>query len=136
MKQKTNADKVRDFMVAMGQPVDLPFGEAAIKKVTVEEAQRIFKAFTLALTLVDEEYNELTEADSPVNFLKELGDLLYVTYFVFNTIGVDADLVFARIHESNMSKLVDGKPVKREDGKILKGPNYRPPFLDDLVEAA
>ncbi len=41
--------------------------------------------------------------------------------------------IFERVHRSNMSKLVDGKPLKREDGKFLKGPNYRPPFLDDLA---
>lgn len=40
-----------------------------------------------------------------------------------------------RVHESNMSKLGDdGKPILREDGKILKGPNYMPPTLDDLIE--
>jgi hypothetical protein len=38
-----------------------------------------------------------------------------------------------RVFESNMSKFVDGKPLRREDGKILKGPDYKLPFLDDLV---
>lgn len=39
-----------------------------------------------------------------------------------------------RVHASNMSKLGDdGKPIRREDGKILKGPNYKPPVLDDLL---
>lgn len=42
---------------------------------------------------------------------------------------------FKRVHASNMSKLDDnGKPIRREDGKIMKGPNYEPPYLDDLVE--
>lgn len=41
---------------------------------------------------------------------------------------------FDRVHASNMSKLGDdGKPIRREDGKILKGPNYREPDLTDLV---
>lgn len=41
---------------------------------------------------------------------------------------------FTRVHASNMSKLgPDGKPIKREDGKIMKGPNYREPDLSDLV---
>lgn len=40
-----------------------------------------------------------------------------------------------RVHKSNMSKLGDdGKPIFREDGKVLKGPNYKPPTLDDLIE--
>ena len=39
-----------------------------------------------------------------------------------------------RVHQSNMSKLgEDGKPLRRADGKILKGPNYKPPVLIDLV---
>jgi len=38
------------------------------------------------------------------------------------------------VHESNMSKLgPDGKPVYREDGKVMKGPNYKPPYMGDLV---
>ncbi|MDF3025399.1 MAG: hypothetical protein K0R10_2760, partial [Alphaproteobacteria bacterium] len=44
------------------------------------------------------------------------------------------DKVFDRVHDSNMSKLGDdGKPIRREDGKVLKGPNYHPPELDDLL---
>ncbi len=42
---------------------------------------------------------------------------------------------FHRVHESNMSKLdEDGKPVRREDGKVLKGPCYEPPVMSDLVD--
>lgn len=49
----------------------------------------------------------------------------------------DTDLfekAFRRVHESNMSKLgSDGKPIRRSDGKIIKGPNYKPPELLDLL---
>ncbi len=49
----------------------------------------------------------------------------------------DEDVIYEavkRVHLSNMSKLgEDGKPIKREDGKILKGPNYKAPDLTDLV---
>lgn len=42
---------------------------------------------------------------------------------------------FSRVHESNMSKLgADGKPIKRDDGKVMKGPNYEAPDLSDLVQ--
>jgi len=41
---------------------------------------------------------------------------------------------FEAIHDSNMSKLDDeGKPIRREDGKILKGPNYKAPDLTGIV---
>ena len=42
---------------------------------------------------------------------------------------------FKRVHLSNMSKLgEDGKPILREDGKIMKGPNYKEPYLTDLIK--
>ena len=44
---------------------------------------------------------------------------------------------FARVHSSNMSKLgSDGMPVLREDGKVMKGSNYKKPTLTDLLEKA
>ena len=66
---------------------------------------------------------------------KELADVLYVTYGAANTLGIDLPAVFVEVHRSNMSKLdPDGRVVRRADGKVLKGPSYRPPVLDDLVE--
>ena len=42
---------------------------------------------------------------------------------------------FAIVHKSNMSKLdEDGKPIRREDGKILKGPNYVAPDMSSVVK--
>ena len=41
---------------------------------------------------------------------------------------------FARVHDSNMSKLdSNGNPLFREDGKVMKGPNYKKPNLTDLM---
>ena len=66
--------------------------------------------------------------------LKELADLVYVCYQYAANMGWDLDEAMHRVHESNMSKLDEyGKPVLREDGKVLKGPNYSPPNLEDLV---
>ena len=46
----------------------------------------------------------------------------------------DLEEALDRVHKSNMSKLgLDGKPIRRVDGKVLKGPNYKPPILNDLV---
>ena len=46
----------------------------------------------------------------------------------------DLEQALRRVHKSNMSKLgADGKPIYRKDGKVLKGPNYQPPDLSDLV---
>ena len=65
--------------------------------------------------------------------LKELADLVYVCFQYAAAAGWELDEALDRVHQSNLSKLVDGKPLKREDGKVLKGPNYKPPTLIDLV---
>jgi NTP pyrophosphatase (non-canonical NTP hydrolase) len=66
--------------------------------------------------------------------LKELADILVVTYGAADVLGLPLDTAFMRVHISNMSKVeLDGTVRRREDGKILKGPRYLPPNLDDLV---
>ena len=65
--------------------------------------------------------------------LKELADLVYVAFQYAAAAGWELDEALDRVHKSNLSKLVDGKPLKREDGKVLKGPNYQPANLIDLV---
>ena len=91
---------------------------------------------TRQLKLVLEEASEFEQAvreEPKVNQLKELADLVYVAYQYAVTRGWELGEALNRVHESNMSKLVDGKPLRREDGKILKGPAYAPPYLDDLT---
>ena len=93
--------------------------------------------------LILEEFKEFLEAEGMLfrqnNFfraecLKELADLVYVCYQYAANMGWDLDETLHRVHESNMSKLdEDGKPIYRDDGKVLKGPNYAPPHLEDLV---
>jgi NTP pyrophosphatase (non-canonical NTP hydrolase) len=79
------------------------------------------------------------EADSPTlenkaHALKELADLVFVSYQYAAVRGWNLDLALTRVFESNMSKLdIDGKPILREDGKVKKGPNYFDPQLSDLI---
>ena len=62
--------------------------------------------------------------------VKELSDLVFVCYQFAATYEIDLDEAMTRVFESNMSKLDDtGNPIYREDGKVLKGPNYIPPDL-------
>ncbi len=66
--------------------------------------------------------------------LKELADLVYVCYQYAVNMGWDLDRALKLVHKSNLSKLdEDGKPIVREDGKILKGPNYTKPNLHSLI---
>lgn len=61
-------------------------------------------------------------------------DIVYYIDGVGKALGYDLDGAFAEVHRSNMSKLGDdGKPVKRIDGKVLKGPSYTPPNLAPFV---
>ena len=93
--------------------------------------------------LIVEEFKEFLEADGFLfrqgndiqeDCLKELADLVYVCYQYAENMSWDLDESLNRVHESNMSKLdEDGKPIYREDGKVLKGPNYKPPDLSDLI---
>ena len=76
----------------------------------------------------------MTGLSRKADCLKELSDLVYVCYQYAENQGWDLDEALHRVHESNMSKLnEDGQPIFREDGKVLKGPNYAPPSLEDLV---
>ena len=86
--------------------------------------------------LIDEEFSEFSDAywHEPVeNQLKELADLVYVAFQFAEAAAWDLDVALERVHKSNMSKMVNGKALRREDGKVLKGPNYQKPNLEDLV---
>ncbi len=91
----------------------------------------------MQLDLIAEEYKEFRESmrEGFDQELKELSDLVYVCFQYAENMGWDLEEALRRVHKSNMSKLgVNGKPILRRDGKILKGPNYQPPNLSDLVK--
>ncbi len=121
----TNFELVEDFMEAMGQEVN------AIPAFPEEEIQR------LRLDLIEEELDELHYAidnKDMVEIADALGDLLYVVYGAGHAFGIDLDECFKEIHASNMSKLgPDGKPIKREDGKVLKPDTFFPPDLKSIL---
>ena len=123
-------------------------------KSNLEQAKEFRNAFgvknsqtlpsrTLQKNLIVEEFKEFLEAEGMLfrqslnlheEALKELADLVYVCYQYAENMNWDLDEALHRVHRSNMSKLdEDGKPTYREDGKVLKSKNYRPPTLTDLV---
>ena len=87
--------------------------------------------------LIAEEFKEFNAAvaEEPYeNELKELADLVYVCFQYAENMEWDLEEALDRVHKSNMSKLgLDGAPIRRADGKVLKGPNYQPPILNDLI---
>ena len=119
-------DQVREFHEAFGHPAH---------KVPNIPGQALAN---LRKKLIEEELAEVMEAiekKDTLNLLKELCDLQYVLDGFFVVCGMDKakEEAFMLVHQSNMSKLgEDGKPVLREDGKIMKGPNYKPVELVKL----
>lgn len=92
----------------------------------------------LLVGLIYEELDELRNALSSSD-IKEVfdacGDLLYVVLGFCVRFEIPIEEIFNRVHKSNMSKLgEDGKPIYREDGKVLKGPNFKLPDFTDLIE--
>jgi predicted HAD superfamily Cof-like phosphohydrolase len=122
----TNFELVEDFMLAFGQQV-------ATTPQLVDRA-----VAELRVSLIEEELDELREAvadNDLVGIADALTDILYVTYGAGLAYGIDLDECFLEVHESNMSKLGDdGKPIYREDGKVLKGPNYFEPDLGAVLD--
>ena len=91
----------------------------------------------MQLDLVREEFQEFISAVANEPYeseLKELADLVYVAFQYAENMEWDLEEALDRVHKSNMSKLgLEGKPIRRADGKVLKGPNYQPPTLTDLI---
>ena len=96
------------------------------------------KTMQLRHDLIKEELNELEQAMKTKN-LKEiadaLADILYVTYGAGYAYGINLDKCFKEVQRANMSKLgVDGKPIYNDQGKVMKGSNYKEPNLKQFVE--
>ena len=123
--QITNFDKVGDFMEAFGQ-------EVLIAPKTPDPS-----VAKLRLELIREEVAELQAAVEGMDMLAiadGLTDILYVVYGAGHAFGIDLDECFHEVHSSNMTKLgPGGRPLYREDGKVMKGPHYREPNLEPFV---
>ncbi len=93
-----------------------------------QEARKIIEdAFDKAHAADDKTRDTVEIADA-------LGDLIYVIYGAALELGIPMADVLAEIQASNLSKLgEDGKPIYREDGKVLKGANYFPPDIKKVL---
>jgi len=123
---KTNFELAGQFMRAFGQEV--------LTKPTLPDPNLA----KLRLELIREEVEELNvgiEGMDIVEIADALTDILYVVYGAGHAFGIDLDTCYAEVHRSNMSKLgEDGKPIYREDGKVMKGPDYFHPNLKDILD--
>lgn len=121
----SNFEKVGDFMEAFGQEV--------LYVPTMPD----FNLAALRLDLIEEEVQELRDGlgrSSLLEVADALTDILYVVYGAGHAFGIDLDDCFHEVHRSNMTKLgEDGRPLYREDGKVMKGPNYEEPDLTQYI---
>lgn len=89
--------------------------------------------------LLAEEFDEYIEGEDTNDLIEiadALGDMLYIIYGTAVSYGLPINEIFNEIHRSNMSKLdAAGKPIRRDDGKILKGPNYFKPDIASILSS-
>ena len=127
MKNKIKA--VQEFHESFG----LGVSHSPIAKLSVQKLK-------LRFDLMDEEnkeYLEAAENDDLVEVADALGDMLYILCGTILEHGMQYKIeeVFNEIQRSNMSKLgADGKPIYREDGKVMKGPNYFKPNIETILK--
>lgn len=92
----------------------------------------------LRMSLLKEEYNEYIMGEKHHNIVEiadALADMLYIINGTCVSYGIPIDKIFAEVHASNMSKLDEnGQVLRREDGKVLKGPNYFKPRIREILE--
>ena len=124
----TNFEKVKEFMDAFGQEV--------VTKPEWPDA----KTMELRMDLIEEEVEEFNDAcfnasGSLVDIADALSDILYVVYGAGHAFGINLDECFEEVHESNMSKLgPDGNPIYRDDGKVMKGPDFKEPDIRKVLK--
>ncbi len=122
---KTMFEMVRDFHEAFGQRVGtkpwLPYGDER----------------ELRMRLMKEEMKEYEQAEHNNdlnNLAVELADIIYIACGTAVSYGIPLDNVFNAIHQANMNKLVDGKVIRREDGKIKKPEGWQPADIEGILK--
>lgn len=143
---RNSYERVKEFHEVFGHPVgekpELPSDDRQELRVALifEEAIELAEALGFSTADVKDSVNymlykigSIHEQDI-VGAADALGDLDYVVNGAALELGIDLPAVTAEVHRSNMTKLgPDGKPIYREDGKILKGEGYEPPNLEKVL---
>lgn len=125
-------------MIEMVTEFNQSFGIKYAKRIDTLLTDYEYNDYCLRYALMCEENEEYMNAINDDNFTEvadSVGDQLYVLIGTILRHGLQDKIfeIFAEIHRSNMTKLEDGKPVRREDGKIVKGKNYEEPRLDEIL---
>jgi len=107
------------------------FMKACDQSVTGDQAQ-----FDMYISLIEEEFNELQEAEDDVETLDALIDILVVTIGAIHSMGADGEGAWKEVMATNFAKIdkETGKVRKREDGKVLKPIGWTPPNLSPFLK--
>lgn len=128
LRVKLIAEELIEYAMALGVQLDLrtmPTHNQADIKERCNDQYLYVEAWPRSIYATD----TVLAADA-------LGDIAYVVAGANHCHGFAADIITNEIHHSNMSKLgLDGKPLKREDGKVLKGPGYFEPDIESILRA-
>ena len=127
MPTGSNFQQVKEFMETFGQEVkNIPnWPDAETMELRIDLIQEELEEFKDAIISADGTLVDVADA---------LSDLLYVVYGAGHSFGIDLDECFSEVHRSNMTKVgPDGKPIYNEFGKVMKGPNFSEPRLEDIL---
>jgi predicted HAD superfamily Cof-like phosphohydrolase len=134
---RTNEEYIREFHAAFGVVIEEePTVELLKLRKTLinEEVKEFFEELDFIIKQLEE--GKEVSKESYLKLLKEMADVQVVLSGTAVSIKQLKNFreAFIRVHFSNMSKLDEnGAPIYREDGKVLKGPNYKEPDLNDLI---
>ena len=126
---KNQLDAVKEFHSSFG------LGISEIPKANLGEAVNLLR-YNL-MKEENEEYLEAVQNNDLVEIADALGDMLYILCGTIIEHGLQYKIeeVFSEIQRSNMSKLgANGLPLYREDGKVMKGPNYFKPDFTEILK--
>ena len=126
---KKQLDSVKQFHASFG------LGISEIPKGDLGDAVNLLR-YNL-MKEENEEYHEAVQNNDIVEIADALGDMLYILCGTIIEHGLQYKIeeVFEEIQRSNMSKLgSDGRPIYREDGKVMKGPDYFKPDFTKILE--
>lgn len=142
-------EQVKEFHEVFGHPVgerpEVPNDDRLVLRVALilEEAMELADAMGFSTADTKDSINYMLNRIGPrvyaediniVEVADALGDLDYVVNGAALECGINLPAVTTEVHRSNMTKLgPDGKPIYREDGKILKGEGYEPPNLESVL---
>jgi predicted HAD superfamily Cof-like phosphohydrolase len=119
------ADMVREFHEFFNLPIreelSLPVDKERVLRYRLQKEETV-------------ELESATYAGDVIEVADALADIVYVAYGTALVYGIDLDAVLEEVHKSNMTKLDEnGEPIYREDGKVAKSPQFRPPDIASVL---